>query len=91
MIKKSAAFLDKTLSEDQVRTLAEHLNFANMKVNPAVNYEQVIARSKKSFNIEGSFIRSGQIGQWKERMPDSMIQEFNRLTEEKFSDYNLIF
>ena len=89
MIKKSAAFLDKTLSEDQVKILAEHLNFANMKKNPAVNYEQAFLR--KSFNTEGSFIRSGQIGQWKEIMSDSVIQQFNRLTEEKFSDYNLIF
>ena len=39
VIRKTAAFLDKSLSEEDVAKLAEHLAFKNMKNNKAVNKE----------------------------------------------------
>ncbi|XP_060824328.1 luciferin sulfotransferase-like [Bombus pascuorum] len=92
-IRKSAAFLNRTLTDAQVRVLEEHLKFASMKKNPAVNHEDVVQRNKerKKITVEGSFIRNGKVGEWKERLPDNVIQEFDRLTKERFSPYHLNF
>lgn len=93
MIKKTAAFLDKILTNDQVEALAQHLSFDSMKSNPAVNYEEHIILNKrmKLINVDGEFIRSGKVDQWKEEMPDSVVQEFDETTKEKFSTQNLFF
>ena len=46
VIRKTADFLDKTISPDQVTQLAEHLSFKNMKNNMAVNKEEFQELSK---------------------------------------------
>lgn len=88
-----AAFLDKILTNDQVGALAQHLSFNSMKSNPAVNYEEHIILNKqmKLINVDGEFIRSGKVDQWKEEMPDNVIEKFDKLTKEKFSTQNLFF
>ncbi|KAG6794945.1 hypothetical protein HZU73_09395 [Apis mellifera caucasica] len=93
VIKKTAAFLDKILTNDQVEALAQHLSFDSMKSNPAVNYEDHIILNKrmKLINVDGEFIRSGKVDQWKEEMPGSVVQEFDETTKEKFSTQNLFF
>lgn len=93
MIKKTAAFLDKILTNDQVEALAQHLSFNSMKSNPAVNYEEHIILNKqmKLINVDGEFIRSGKVDQWKEEMPGIVIEEFDKMTKEKFSTQNLFF
>lgn len=93
MIKKTAAFLDKILTNDQVEALAQHLSFNSMKSNPAVNYEEHIILNKqmKLINVDGEFIRSGKVDQWKEEMPGIVIEEFDKMTKEKFSMQNLFF
>lgn len=93
MIKKTAAFLDKILTNDQVEALAQHLSFNSMKSNPAVNYEEHIILNKqmKLINVDGEFIRSGKVDQWKEEMPGIVIEKFDKMTKEKFSTQNLFF
>ena len=39
VIRKTAGFLDKKLSEEDVTRLAEHLSFQNMEKNKSVNKE----------------------------------------------------
>lgn len=56
-LKKVAAFLNKTLSEEQFLLLREHLRFDNFKKNEAVNFE--IGKSIGATNTEGHFIRKG--------------------------------
>ena len=46
VIRKTADFLNKTLSPDQVSKLAEHLSFKKMKDNKAVNKEEFQELSK---------------------------------------------
>ncbi|CAH0395134.1 unnamed protein product [Bemisia tabaci] len=68
-IKKTAKFLGKSLSNEQVSSLVEYLSFDNMKRNKAVNKEQVKMLNQKcgGFKIDGSFIRSGVVGGGKPR------------------------
>lgn len=58
----------------------DHLSFENMKNNRAVNYEPVVELYKKyelGLTLEdGSFMRCGRVGQWKEKMSPSLIQQF---------------
>ena len=46
VIRKTADFLNKTISPDQVFQLAEHLSFKKMKDNKAVNKEEFQELSK---------------------------------------------
>ena len=46
VIRKVSEFLNKTLTEDDVAKLTEHLSFKNMKKNKAVNNEDIVAVSK---------------------------------------------
>lgn len=93
MIQKSAAFLNKTVSNERVNALLEHLSFANMKSNPAVNYEDAVEmnRKLKLINVDGDFIRSGKVNQWRAEMPENVIERFDELTREKFTSQGLFF
>ena len=42
VIRQRAEFLDKTLTEEEVERLADHLSFKNMKSNKAVNKEESV-------------------------------------------------
>ena len=56
-IAKVATFLDKTLSEDQLDKLTEHLRFDNFEKNEAVNNE--FGKKIGFMNQDGKFIRKG--------------------------------
>lgn len=79
VIYKTANFLEKSLSEEQVTKLLDHLSFKKMKENPATNEEFRDNFLKKygvlPENYEG-FIRSGKVGGWKEVMDAKMVQRF---------------
>ena len=47
VIRKTAKFLGKTLSENDVTRLQEHLSFKNMKSNKAVNKEDLAGVMRK--------------------------------------------
>ncbi|XP_015594906.1 amine sulfotransferase [Cephus cinctus] len=93
VMKKASAFLGKDLNEEQIKTLKEHLSFANMKANPAVNYEEVIEINKKFKLIEtdGEFMRSGKVDQWKGKMSPEVINQFDNWTNENLKGTGLSF
>jgi len=85
--------LGKELSEAEVSLLAEHLSFDSMKNNPAVNYEAVTDINRK-FNLiseGGHFMRSGQVGNYKETMSPEIILEFDQWTQENLAGSTLSF
>lgn len=47
MIKRTARFLNKSITDEDVERLAEHLSFKNMKGNKAVNKEESVKNSVK--------------------------------------------
>lgn len=93
IIKQMASFLNKSLSEEQVTQLCHHLSFANMKNNPAVNFELIVSlnRKYKLIECEGEFMRSGKVGDYKAKMSPQMIQRFDQWTEDNFRDTGITF
>ena len=47
VIKRTARFLNKSITDEDVERLAEHLSFKNMKGNKAVNKEESVKNSVK--------------------------------------------
>ncbi|XP_048507812.1 uncharacterized protein LOC105685831 [Athalia rosae] len=91
VIEKSAEFLGKKFTNDEIATLAEHLSFASMKANPAVNYEGVVELNKtlKCIEHEGKFMRSGKVDQWKGDMSAETIERFDNWTDENLKNTGL--
>nr|ANI86000.1 sulfotransferase [Locusta migratoria migratoria] len=93
-IRKTAAFLGKTLTEEQVNQLAEYLSFGNMKKNPAVNLEPIIAKKNGPEFLNKCdlrFIRKGEIGDWKNHMSEELAAHFDVWTEENIRGTGLSF
>ncbi|KAG8261490.1 hypothetical protein J6590_070895 [Homalodisca vitripennis] len=88
VILRTADFMGKKLSDEQVEELVFHLSFANMKNNPAINGEDFIKEVKEKHDMpeddpELSFIRKGQVGGWKKEMPHHFVEKFKLWTKEK--------
>lgn len=56
-IKKIAAFLNQSPTEEQFIQLLHHLNFENFAKNDAVNFE--MPKKFGFMNVDGHFIRKG--------------------------------
>lgn len=83
VIRQTTEFYDKQLSELQLKKLMEHLSFAKMKNNPALNKKKAVkwiceTKVYGEFQPDDEFIRNGNVGQWKGRMSDEMIDKFDR-------------
>ncbi len=71
----------------------DHLSFNNMKNNRAVNYEPVIEINKK-YNLideEGSFMRCGKVGEWKDVMSPQLCDRFEKWEKENLKNTGLMF
>lgn len=93
VIYKTADFLGKTVSENDVQKLLDHLSFSNMKGNSAVNYEKVVEMSKKLklSDEDGSFMRKGTIGEWKDRMNSNLCEQFQKWEEKNLDEIEFTF
>ncbi|XP_028136794.1 sulfotransferase 1 family member D1-like [Diabrotica virgifera virgifera] len=81
-IRKIAKFLEKDVTDDDVESLNNFLQFSNMKENRACNCEVLLDKKggKKYFEKAGyHFIRKGEVGDWKNHMTPEI--------EDKFDDY----
>lgn len=58
-IRAVADFVGKTMTEDDIDRLADHLHISNFKNNPAVNFESHRDIGLLNKNTEG-FIRQGK-------------------------------
>ncbi|KAI5694330.1 hypothetical protein M8J75_015161 [Diaphorina citri] len=88
VITQVATHLDKSLTDDQVDILKQHLSFESMKSNPATNYEFAIDFNKENKLIDdkfcaGKFMRSGQVGGWKAVMTPEIAEQFDAWTRTK--------
>ena len=84
-IRKVAKFLGKELDDEKVRILVEHLSFEKMKINSAVNKEEF---SKTDI---GSFMRKGQVGDWKNYFTADMNKQMDEAIEQQFKPLGLEF
>ncbi|RVE53186.1 hypothetical protein evm_002019 [Chilo suppressalis] len=88
-VKRVAAFLGKAVTEEQVSRLCEHLAFANFKKNLSVNYD--ILKDTRFIRNEGSFMRKGKAGGWREYFDEEMLQQAQRWMEHNLRDTDLTF
>lgn len=87
-----AKFLGKTLTEDQVEKLADHLKVENFKKNDSVNKDY----NDYFKNPNACFIRKGKVGSWKEEYftpelrarADKWIEEQYNKTDLRFPNIN---
>ncbi|XP_037049220.1 luciferin sulfotransferase-like [Bradysia coprophila] len=75
VLQKIADFLGKSLSNDEIHTLYEHLQVDSMRQNPSCNFEERI--QKAAINKEFKFIRRGIAGAYKDEMPAHWINKFD--------------
>ncbi|KAF2892846.1 hypothetical protein ILUMI_13325 [Ignelater luminosus] len=99
VIKKVAWFLDKHLSDEDIKALTKHLSFDSMKKNMALNGEIFFDMLRKH-NLapkEGKFLRSGTVGKYKEELSPETVEKLNEWIKqnisgtsfEQYYDYNL--
>ncbi|XP_014239915.1 sulfotransferase family cytosolic 1B member 1-like [Cimex lectularius] len=94
VIRKTANFLEKPLTEEQVVELEEHLSFKKMRENPAINLDPFLqARNGPGFRQEGdkTFIRKGQVGDWRNYMSEELSNRFDKWTKENLEGTGLEF
>ncbi|XP_076651407.1 sulfotransferase 2 [Halictus rubicundus] len=86
-IRRTAKFLGKTVSEEQIKGLCEHLEFSKMAANPATNLENIMPQ--KDVPEDNKFIRKGKVGDWKNHMSQELSQKFDEWTERNLSGSGL--
>uniref|UniRef100_A0A023F9A7 Putative sulfotransferase n=1 Tax=Triatoma infestans TaxID=30076 RepID=A0A023F9A7_TRIIF len=94
IIKRTAKFFGKELTDEQVDMLEEHLSFKNMQSNPALNLEGLLKlRNGPEFKQEGdqNFIRKGKIGDWKNYMTEEISEKFDKWIEQNRQGTDLYF
>lgn len=81
VIRRTASFFDKTLTNEQVTKLADHLSLSNMKDNDAVNFKTVVdlfqSLHGKKTEPGVEFIRSGETGGHRNKMSPEMMKKFD--------------
>lgn len=99
VLKKTAQFLGKNYSDEDLKKLENHLTFDAMKVNKSVNFSKILGYikiytrvtrvfSKNSNGKESwNFMRKGKVGSYKEEMSPQMIERFDKWTTE-FNEQN---
>ncbi|XP_071114288.1 sulfotransferase 1C2-like [Haliotis cracherodii] len=88
-IRTVANFLGKSLSDQQVETLARHVTFASMKVNPSVNYSWWAGWAVKEGH-ENQFFRKGIVGDWTSHLNPEMSRRIDDMVAEKLQGTQLV-
>ena len=89
VIERVCNFLNKKLTETEVENLLDHLDINNFRRNPSVNVLQTVGSS----NVEGTFVRKGKVGGWKEEFEKypEMGKEIDAWIEENMKSSKIEF
>jgi hypothetical protein len=93
-VKKIAAFMNKSYTEEEFDKLCDFLSFQNMRDNPGCNFERILEETygKDFFKRVGNhFIRKGQVGDWKNHMSPELAKRFDDWIEENTKGTGLTF
>lgn len=93
-IYKAAEFLGKTVTEEQVVKLMDHISFNSMAKNPSTNGKPVIEQLVGKEHMEKvgvDFIRKGQVGDYKNFMTEELAKRFDDWTELNLKGTGLSF
>lgn len=90
-IKRIANFLNKSLTEEQIEKLTEHVSIKNFNQNKAINSEYLKDLGICYADKETGFVRQGKIDGWQTEFSSELrkeaeewIQEHLNLTDFKF-------
>lgn len=91
-VQRTAKFLNKSINDNQLIQICEHLSFKSMKANKALNLEQFI--KPKFGNLPNDdnlyFIRKGQVDGWKEELTEELVDKIDKWSEENFEKYPIL-
>lgn len=94
VVQRTAAFLNCTLTSEQLKRLCKHLSFESMKNNPSVSHEDEMAKLRgKSTNLNGKiepFMRKGEVGGWKQDVTPQLEEKLNLYAQKKLKGTNYI-
>ena len=68
------SFLDVSYTDDQVSSLIEHLSIDKMKQNESVDDTKIMVKLGIFKEGEGSFVRKGETGGWRNRLDKEMLK-----------------
>ncbi|KAI9555126.1 hypothetical protein GHT06_017641 [Daphnia sinensis] len=88
-IEKVAKFLGKSLSEEQLTDLREHLRFDNFAKNESVNMEA--AKQFGGMKMDGHFIRKGKTGDWKNHFGPEINKRIDEWIDKNLKGTDLKF
>jgi len=88
-IQKLANFLEKSLTEDQLDQLTEHLKFDNFEKNPSVNNEA--PKKMGLFSADGKFLRKGKTGDWKNYFGPKLNEKIDEWIAKNLTGTDLSF
>lgn len=84
-IRKVASFLGKSMTDEQVDKLADHLHIKNFKNNPSVNCEELKGIQLLKSD-EQSFVRSGKSDGWSNEYTPELKEKALKWIEENSKD-----
>ncbi|XP_071557247.1 luciferin sulfotransferase-like [Temnothorax nylanderi] len=91
-IKKTAKYLGKIVTDEQVIGLREHLKFSKMVENPSVNIKPMVDdKDEPNDDPNLNFIRKGKVGDWMNYMSEDLARRFDKWTEEHLYGTGLKF
>lgn len=82
--EKVASFLEKKIPEKEMDRLMEHLSFQKMKQNPTCNLDTIV---KAVGGEEGTFMRKGQTGDWKNYFSKELAEKFDETFRRSVPDF----
>ncbi|XP_059616744.1 luciferin sulfotransferase-like [Phlebotomus argentipes] len=88
VIAKTAKFMGKTLSEDQITRLAHHLSFDSMKKNKSIS-QTPLKRAVPFFKYK--LLRKGESGTFKKEMTPQLIERFDKWSLSELGDSDFRF
>ncbi|KAL7842593.1 hypothetical protein SRHO_G00242820 [Serrasalmus rhombeus] len=88
-VERICVFLEKDLNENELEDVVKHSTFKNMLNNKQANYKQIPISLLNQQN--GSFLRKGTVGDWKNHFTVAQSEQFDQVFQEKMKDVPLSF
>lgn len=90
-IQKTANFLGKQVTEEQIQQSVHYLQFDSMKERDSQQFAEAFYKAvggnqdviKKKAE---QFFRKGEVGAYKKEMPEEFVKRFDELVRQKFGD-----
>ncbi|XP_053689473.1 luciferin sulfotransferase-like [Sabethes cyaneus] len=89
VLRQVCAFMGKTYSKKQLAHLEEHLSFEKMKNNKSANNQALVIQFSAAIGKNSNqftFMRKGQIGAYRNELPEDFSTKFDELISVQLSD-----